>query len=316
MPCDRPDGDCTNASPCGQGCGCSDGGTQPAPITPRCQDIVLTPGTYPRATVVVNAQGCIAQVVAGEPEVYTPDECCQGGTGGAGGGLPGPRGEPGDPGQAATIEVDPSVPINGTANWTVQNVGTPSAALFRFTAPAPLQPTWPSGGFTGNVAGLEVAQGLVTAVPPAILHGVTAEKDGAQAPNFVFTASPVSPAQPHVYRFLLNLDGLAAAVQATVAADTSALDTRVTALESAAAGAPDSVFEVAAATGVNLLHEQPVGVFTVVPTAKVPGLVANTWYIGTAHTGATITASTGASAVVDAAGRVVLAALAYPTGIS
>lgn len=77
MACDKPNGDCTNVSPCGGGCGCSGSGSTPAPILPKCQDVQLTPGTYTNATIVVNAQGCIVAITSGTPPVYTPDDCCQ-----------------------------------------------------------------------------------------------------------------------------------------------------------------------------------------------------------------------------------------------
>jgi hypothetical protein len=305
MACDRPDGNCTNVSPCGAGCGCT--GEPPEPIVPRCQDIVLTPGTFASATVVVNASGCISSVTAGTPAVYTPDECCDGGAGG-GTGLPGARGPQGDPGAAATIAVDPNIPVGATTAWTVENVGTPSAAIFQFTAPAPVvTPPGPTG-VTGSVAGLAVTSGVVTALPPSLVLAVAAAKSGAYANYFTFVAAPVSPALPNNYTFTLDLDAFA--TQVIAAAGASGLDARLTAVEDALTGVPSSVFEVAAATGVNLID--PGG--AVAPTARVTAS-PNVWHIGVGYVGLTITDSNGGTATVSALGRVTLPALTYPVSL-
>lgn len=78
MACDKPgDGDCTQINNCSgcTGCGsCQD--STPAPVLPRCQDVSLAPGVYQYATIVVNSNGCISSVAAGDPPVYTPDDCC------------------------------------------------------------------------------------------------------------------------------------------------------------------------------------------------------------------------------------------------
>lgn len=125
MPCnDKP----TNCAPCQD---CEPSGD---PVLPRCQDIVLPPGTYRNATVVVNAGGCISAVQAGEADLYTPDPCCApvGGGGSGGTGLPGP---PGPAGAAASVTVGTvSTGAPGSAA-SVTNTGTPSAAVFNFVIP-------------------------------------------------------------------------------------------------------------------------------------------------------------------------------------
>lgn len=123
---------CLSSCPnCAPSCDCDDPQT---PVLPRCQDVVLAPGTYRNATLVVNAAGCISAVQAGEADLYTPDPCCApvGGGGSGGPGLPGP---PGPPGSAASITVGTvSTGAPGTAA-SVSNVGTSSAAVFNFVIP-------------------------------------------------------------------------------------------------------------------------------------------------------------------------------------
>lgn len=186
MACDKPTGDCTNVSPCGAGCGCNES-TTPAPVLPKCQDVALAPGTFTNAIVTVNAAGCISAVASGEPELYTPDECC-GGEGGTGGGD-GARGPKGDPGAAATIAVQ-SVIGTGTT-WSVENIGTSSAATFKFTAPAASTGGGSSGGgATGNVGGFEIVDGLVQDFPTTLVTAVEAKAVGTNAALILFQALP------------------------------------------------------------------------------------------------------------------------------
>ena len=302
MPCDRPSGDCT--SPCGGGCA----GPQPVPIVPRCQDIVLTPGTYSRATVVVNEAGCISAVATGEPDPYTPDDCCPGG-GTSGGGLPGARGPKGDTGAAATVSVNTSIPVGTTPTWTVENLGTPSAAVFRFTSPAP--PVVPPGaaGVTGSVSGLVVDAGRVAGLPPSLVHEVSTEAVGTYASQILFAVSSVSPAAVDSYNIVLNLDAFASKVIADTGV--SGIDSRLTAVEEAFGDTSAALFQVAAATGVNVA----VSGTSVVPMARVV-VIPNTWLVGAAFSGAQVTASDGSFWPVTALGQVTLPALTYPTGLT
>lgn len=223
MACDRPDGNCTDVSGCPGGCGCVE---PAAPVMPRCQNVTLPAGTYAYATVVVNSDGCIAMVTAGDPPVYTPDDCCAGG--GTGGGGTGGRGPKGDPGPAATIAVDPVV-LSG-ATWSVQNIGTPSAAVFQFTAPPmPTSGGSTGSGYTGNVAGLSVANGLVQTLPTSLVTSVTATALGAHAGDFLFLSVP-TPATG-AYNVQLNLDGFYAAIMTEVAAANAVQDAAIDALE-------------------------------------------------------------------------------------
>lgn len=204
MACDKPTGDCTNVSPCGAGCAGCNGSTAPAPVLPKCQDVSLTPGTFTNATVTVNAQGCISAVAKGEPEQYTPDECC--GESGGGGGEAGARGPKGDPGAAATISVQ-SVIGTGTA-WSVENIGTSSAAIFKFTAPAaPTGGGSSGGGFTGEVGGLKVVDGLVKTLPTALVTSVDAKAEGVNKNLVLFQAIPDLD-KPGEWDITLNIDPL------------------------------------------------------------------------------------------------------------
>lgn len=210
MSCDQPGaGDCTNVSPCGNsGCGCST--TSPTPILPRCQDVSLAAGTFTHATIVVNAEGCITSVTQGEPELYTPDECC-GDQGGSTGGsvIQGPPGDDGDPGAAATISVEESIDTGAGAAWLVENTGTSTAAIFRFTSPAPIPPPSGTTGETGTLDGFLFEDGLVKEVPASIVTRVTAGMLGDHAALAMLEATP-NPAQAGRFDIKLDLDPLRA----------------------------------------------------------------------------------------------------------
>lgn len=263
------DGDCTMVGGCSgcSGCGgCS--GTTPEPVLPRCQNVSLTPGVFLNATITVNDAGCISLVEEGEGEVYTPDECC--GSEGTGGGTAGTRGPKGDPGAAATISVE-EVIGTGTA-WSVQNVGTTSAAIFKFTAPAASTGGTGSSGTSGDVAGLVVNNGSVVMLPESLVTKIEAIEQGFHADKFEFVK--VLQILPEEITLSLNLDLLVDYINAadnaadlrldnlealtavhsgqitalnnaitaingtltTINATLSALDARITALETAGSG--------------------------------------------------------------------------------
>jgi hypothetical protein len=205
--CDKPNGSCTDVSPCASntGGGCDEPST---PILPRCQDVSLAPGAYTNATVVVNAAGCISLVQSGEPELYAPDDCCAGGSGG-GPTATGGRGPKGDPGQAATVAVEPNIPTSPDSFWRVENVGTAYAAVFKFSAPAKDSSGGgtPSGA-TGKVAGLEVESGLVRALPTRLVNFIQPSALGERAGLFQLTCAPTNPQYPNDYTVSLNLDTL------------------------------------------------------------------------------------------------------------
>lgn len=222
MACDKPTGDCTNVSPCGSG-GCGGCSGAEAPILPKCQDVSLTPGVFTNATVTVNAQGCISAVASGEPELYTPDECCGGGSGG--GGSAGARGPKGDPGAAATVDVVTTIDQSGTS-WKVENIGTTSAAVFKFTAPANTGGGGGgAGGATGSVGGLEVIDGAVVALPGSIVSDVEVVEAGQNTALFEFIEVPTATVGGQ--KISLNLDALVSKIDA---ADAS-LQTEIDALE-------------------------------------------------------------------------------------
>lgn len=189
MACDKPSGDCTSVSPCASSgcsdCGCAeDCGSGGVPL-PKCQDVSLVPGAYSNATVVINADGCISQVTAGEAPVYTPDDCCGGESSGTGG--TGARGPKGDPGPAATITVDPII-VEGTGStWSVQNIGTTSAAIFKFTAPLGGGDDCCPSGFTGELCGFVMEDGVVKQVPPSLVTSLEVETSGEFSSQIIFT---------------------------------------------------------------------------------------------------------------------------------
>lgn len=179
MPCLQPTGGCTPVGGCAD-CGSSGGGTDP--VLPKCQDVSLTPGSYTNATIVVNDEGCIASVASGEAPVYVSDDCCGESTNGSGG--VGPRGPKGDPGAGSTVAIDPVIETGTGDSWIVENIGSPSAAVFKFTAPA-LDPSdcCPTGA-TGAVCGLQVEDGQVKALPPSLVTSIETQRTGEFA-NFV-----------------------------------------------------------------------------------------------------------------------------------
>lgn len=190
MTCLKPgDTDCTSVGDCTTGdCGA---GTTPDPVLPACNN-TFPDGTYAYATITVE-NGCIKTITAGEPPVYTPDDCC-GGTGGGGGGSgSGARGPKGDTGAAATVNVDPVVAQGTGASWSVENTGSSSAAVFKFTAPAATGGGGGSSttGYTGELNGFEWQAGLTKAVPDDIITKVTArESSPASGLITTFQASP------------------------------------------------------------------------------------------------------------------------------
>lgn len=311
MACDRPAGDCTQPSNCGS---CADvDGTEV--VLPKCQDIALVAGTFPRATVVVNSAGCITAVTAGEPEVYTPDDCCGGEAGGGTSTVPGPRGPAGDAGAGATATVDPTVLIGTTDGWSVQNVGTVTHAIFQFTAPKLPDPTATPTGITGNVGGaatgLVVNSGLVTSLPTSITLGVSTDKQGTYANDIVLTSTPLSLAEPNKRVITLNLDSFAQKLKLEIGDCCTALTARMDALDVTIAAMPATVYEVVAASGVQL---RDAGGNVVVAT-RVTG-TTNTWDFGIANAGKTLNTSNGIATVVATDGTSQLIPGVYPTGIA
>lgn len=198
MPCnDKP----TNCAPCQD---CAPSGD---PVLPRCQDVVLPAGTYRNATVVVNTQGCISAVQAGEADLYTPDPCCApvGGGGTGGPGLPGP---PGPAGAAASVEVGTvSTGAPGSAA-SVTNTGTASAAVFNFVIPRgqPGQDGTVEGGIDLNGPGLVFDGGVLTSTTPS----------WPPVMNVATTAQPVG--------FLLSADKNPTSGQLTLTLDATSYD--------------------------------------------------------------------------------------------
>lgn len=309
MSCDKPSttNGCTNVSPCGT-TGCAE--VVPAPTLPRCQDVALPAGVYPRATITVNAAGCISAIASGVAELYTPDECCPG-TGGAGTGTAGPRGPQGDPGAAATISVDPVVAQGTTSGWTVVNNGTAAAAQFKFTSPAASTTgLFPAFGITGNVGGtatgLVVNQGLVTQLPSEIVTGIDLVKTGVRANDFIFTVAPTAPATPNRWTITLGIDQAFSSNDAALAA----LTARAGAVETTLNAAPTTAYLVASIAGTNVAA--PTGV--VYPAQKVSGF-ANTWQVNPSLAGQSLTTSAGNTVTIDATGRAQLGGGEYPTGV-
>lgn len=221
MSCDKPDPDskCTSVSPCANS-GCS--GETPEVVLPKCQDIHLPAGTYRNATIVINAEGCIVSITEGEPELYTPDECC--GETGGGSSAPGPRGPKGDPGPAAVIDVQTAISSTGSV-WTVENVGTSSAAIFKFTAPAPAELTPFTEGETGTLNGFVFEDGLVKAIPTGLVTAVTAVAQGTHSALFTFGAAPVAGGIAGNRQVTLNLDALVADYTGLINTQAARIDT-------------------------------------------------------------------------------------------
>lgn len=221
MSCDKPDPDskCTTVSTCAN-CGTCSGET-PEVVLPKCQDVSIPAGTYTNATVVVNAEGCIVSVSSGEPELYTPDECCGDSVGAP---APSGRGGKGDPGDAAVIDVQTAIASTGSA-WTVENVGTTSAAIFKFTAPAPAELTPFTEGETSNLNGFVFEDGLVKAIPAGLITAVTATAQGTHSTLFSFDAAPVAGGVAGNRQITLNLDLLRGDLVALINEQATRIDT-------------------------------------------------------------------------------------------
>lgn len=136
------------------------------PVLPRCESIVLPAGTYNNATLVVNDEGCIIQILAGEPFAYQPMNCCttEGDGGGGEDGLPGP---PGPPGQNATISIGTVTTTAPGTPATVTNVGTPTNAILNYTIPRgePGEDGDTSTGLNLAVGEWEFVNGILQSVP-------------------------------------------------------------------------------------------------------------------------------------------------------
>lgn len=151
----------TNCAPC-QDCPPS-----PAPVLPRCQDVILADGAYPNATVVVQ-QGCITHIEAGEELAYQPVNCCGSAGGGSSdsGGLIGPKG---DDGISATITVGSVTTGAYGEPPQVTNSGTPTAAILDFVIPEGERGEDGGSniaGVTATVGAWEFETGLVKELPP------------------------------------------------------------------------------------------------------------------------------------------------------
>ena len=199
----------------------------PDPILPRC-DLALPDGVYPWATVVVEG-GCIVELQTGRAPLYQPDSCCAtpGAGGGGGEGLDGPPGPPGTP---ATVTPGQVFSLAPGAQPTVVNVGTASNAILDFGIPrgVPGQDATGISGVTTDVAGIDIENGLVKAVPltwppvmllngttdnPLVMVTFTKDADG----NAVASITGLQALQDYV-------DSTAAGLQAQITALTARLD--------------------------------------------------------------------------------------------
>jgi hypothetical protein len=272
MACLQPNGDCQSVGCAGCSGGCA--GQTPQPFLPRCQNVTLAPGVYAYATVTVNDDGCISSVAAGAAPLYTPDDCCAPVGGGGGAGLPGGQGLPGT---AATVSVAPIVQGSGSS-WSVTNIGTASAAVFQFTAPAPTVGGGAgAGGFTGEVAGMDIANGLVQQMPLSLVTDIQAQKLGATAPLYTFQAVPALTPEG-LFVMQLGLDGFHANLTAAITAAQNALQAQidnivatVAALNSAVAALDDRVTVVENATAV---QGNDYIIWNNLPTAVTVGVTA------------------------------------------
>ena len=172
MACQKPS-DCAPCSKCPEAA---------EPVLPRC-DVVLNDGTYTNATVVVE-DGCIIAVTAGEPLLYQPDNNCAGsGTGGSGGQAL--QGDPGTPGAAGTIQINSVFSLPAGSTPTVDNIGTPNAAILNIGIPrgADGTPAVLPPGASSTAAGIIFEGGLLKnplpALWPPVLNVVPLAVEGA-----------------------------------------------------------------------------------------------------------------------------------------
>lgn len=159
MACAKPS-DCAPCNKCAEA---------PEPVMPRC-NVVLPDGSYTNATIVVE-DGCIIDVQAGSPPLYTPDSCCAvpgGGGGAAGNGL---DGNPGPAGPAAAIAINSVTSLPPGSAPTVVNIGSPTAVQLEIGIPRGepgAAAVFPPGGATSSEGGIELSSGLImTPLPVA-----------------------------------------------------------------------------------------------------------------------------------------------------
>jgi hypothetical protein len=232
MACAKPN----NCAPCSK---CPD---TPTPVVPRCNNVVLNDGTFPNATVVVE-DGCIVSVTTGTPLLYQPDNNCAGsGEGGGGGGetlLP----EPGEAGPAGTISINSVSTLAPGSMATVNNIGTPSAAVLNIGIPAGtpgVDGGDPPGGANSTAGALVVEGGRVMeplpVVWPPVFDVIPDPPIGAGA-SILFTKNPANG----VITAQLDVSGLITTFQSQIDAMQDVIDsmqatidnheTRIVALE-------------------------------------------------------------------------------------
>lgn len=156
MACAKP-GDC---APCNK---CADA---PSPVMPRC-NVVLTDGSYPNATVVVEG-GCIVSITQGDAPLYQPNVCCSG-SGEGGGGAQGLQGPAGPAGHNATVHIDSVVSLAPGSAPTVVNIGTATDAALVIGIPAGTPGAAgapPSGGASDSEAGIALVNGMIMSPLP------------------------------------------------------------------------------------------------------------------------------------------------------
>ena len=255
MACWKPNGDCSTPGNCGNtsgDCGCGgaeggcSGGSDDSDRYP-CSGIRLPDGDFTDAVVAVR-NGCIVGIVSGTPAVYTPDDCC-GDMPVGGGPVIVEGGPPGEDGQAATVTIAPIVQGSGST-WSVENVGTPTAAVFRFTAPKASAGGGAGGsdlGLTIESNGWKIEKGLVlkAALDSAVLEVI---KKGQQGDKYVMMMGVAPDGSPQL---LVNLDGIITDYTNQI----NDLNERVTAVEALLAGGGGT--NPGAGTNVKALEQNP-----------------------------------------------------------
>jgi hypothetical protein len=182
----------------------------------RCEGAIPNDGTFTNATVVIE-NGCVVSVTEGTPLLYQPDNNCAGAGGGGGGGetlLP----DPGEPGPAGTIQIGTISTLAPGSPVTIDNVGTPSAAVLNIGIPAgPAGTPAPAlvGGANSTAGALVVEFGRIMEPLPVVWPPVFDVVAGAPVGAGVSIGFTKNPANG-VITAVLDVSGLISSFQAQI----------------------------------------------------------------------------------------------------
>lgn len=220
---------------------CDDCPPTPAPLTPRC-DVMLVDGTFVNATVVIE-NGCIVSVQQGTPPVYRPDICCDTPGGGGGGDEPCDC-PPGDPGENATVSIAQVFTIPYGEPARAENIGTPSNVILNLYIPQgrPGQDSDSISGVTDERGGIVIENGVIKMLPatwPPVLF-IQGQTDNQQV-QLTFSAPDTGTG---MVTATLNLQSLINSMNFERQQSEQALQAQITALQSQLASMQTAITQI------------------------------------------------------------------------